>query len=31
VPFTLNGYANVGWYDLKEHKWEEKKEAPKKQ
>jgi len=31
VPFTLIGYANVGWYDLKEHKWEEKKEEPKKQ
>ena len=25
VPFTLIGYADVGWYDLKEHKWLEKK------
>lgn len=25
VPFTLIGYADVGWYNLKEHKWENKK------
>lgn len=21
IPYTLIGYANVGWYDLNEHKW----------
>ena len=25
IPCTLVGYADVGWYNLKEHKWEEKK------
>ena len=24
IPCTLIGYAYVGWYDLKEHKWIEK-------
>ena len=24
IPCTLIGYADVGWYDLKEHKWIEK-------
>lgn len=26
IPFTLIGYADVGWYDLKEHRWVEKKD-----
>lgn len=21
IPYTLIGYADVGWYNLKEHKW----------
>ena len=25
IPCNLIGYADVGWYDLKEHKWLEKK------
>ena len=25
IPCTLIGYADVGWYDLKEHKWLDKK------
>ena len=26
IPYTLIGYADVGWYNLKEHRWVEKKE-----
>lgn len=26
IPYTLIGYADVGWYNLKEHRWEEKKQ-----
>lgn len=25
IPYTLIGYANLGWYDLKEHCWVEEK------
>lgn len=24
IPYTLIGYADMGWYNLKEHKWIEK-------
>ena len=26
IPYNLIGYADVGWYDLKEHRWAEKLE-----